>query len=74
MQCFWLNRLEDETGISGTGTVAEGVIFSDGRVSMRWLTSTASTVFYDNIADVTKIHGHGGKTQIVYYENEWNGE
>jgi hypothetical protein len=66
MKLFWLNRTEDETGVSGTGRVAEGAVFSDGRVVMRWCTTTASTAFYDCIADVEEIHGHGGKTRVEF--------
>lgn len=66
MRLFLLNRLEDETGVSGTGAVAEGIEFTDGRVAMRWTTETASTAFYNSIADVVEIHGHGGKTQVKW--------
>lgn len=65
-QLFTLQRQEDETGVSGTGTVAEGVLFSDGTVALRWLTETACTGFYRHISDVVHIHGHGGKTQVVF--------
>lgn len=61
---FVLERGIDETGVSGEGTVAEGVIFADGTVALRWLTETASTALYDSIADVVTIHGHGGKTRV----------
>lgn len=64
MNRFVLDRLVDETGVSGEGTVAEGVIFADGSVAMRWLTATASTAVYASIADVIHIHGHGGKTHV----------
>ena len=36
MRTFRLIRDEDPTGISGTGSVAEGVEFDDGTVAMRW--------------------------------------
>lgn len=67
MRKFWLERDVDESGISGTGQVAEGVIFSDGRVAMRWLTANmpSSTVLYDGITDVVTIHGHNGSTRVV---------
>ena len=65
MKYFYLQRTEDESGVSGTGKVAEGVIFKDGKCAMRWLTETASTALYDCIRDVEMIHGHGGKTQVV---------
>lgn len=66
MRTFVLDRVVDETGISGTGIVAEGVIFSNGWVAMTWLTEVTSVVYYQNIQAVEKIHGHGGKTRIVY--------
>ena len=63
---FALVRDEDETGVSGTGKVAEGVIYSDGHVSMRWIVGEhRSTVAYDSVESVEAIHGHGGKTRIV---------
>lgn len=65
MVMFALDRREDETGISGTGIVAEGVIFSDGRCAMRWFGVLTSIAVYDSIKDVEAIHGHNGKTVIV---------
>src|SRR5690625_1707391 len=65
MRTFHLQRDEDETGVSGTGVVANGVIFPDGTVAMRWATATSSTAVYDSIDAVRAIHGHSGKTAIV---------
>ena len=64
---FELHRDIDETGISGTGVVAEGVEFKDGVVALRWLTEwPTSVVWYDRGMDsVEHVHGHGGKTRIV---------
>ena len=42
MQRFSLKRLEDETGISGTGYVAEGVEFTHGKCVLVWLTEPGS--------------------------------
>lgn len=69
MKTFDLIRDEDETGISGTGRVAEGVQFSDGTVVIRWQTHANahhSTVVWESIDDVVAIHGHGGKTRVVW--------
>ena len=70
MRMFNLVRDEDESGVSGVGTVAEGVEFSDGTCAMRWHTKNpdkaTSTAFYDNAADLIAIHGHQGKTHIEY--------
>jgi len=65
MKVFYLVRDEDETGVSGTGTVAEGIIFHDGQVAMSWKTEISSMGLYSSIRDVEYIHGHGGKTRVV---------
>jgi len=63
---FVLKRDEDETGVSGTGIVAEGVQFSDGTVALRWRSHIQSTALYTSIAACEAIHGHGGKTKVVF--------
>jgi hypothetical protein len=66
MRKFHFMRLEDASGVSGCGIVAEGVIFSNGKVALEWLTNRASTALYDSIADVEYIHGHAGRTKIIF--------
>jgi hypothetical protein len=66
MRRFHFERFEDASGVSGCGRVAEGVIFSNGKVALEWLSNHASTALYDNLADVEYIHGHEGKTKIVF--------
>ncbi|QWT29977.1 hypothetical protein SEA_SHAM_80 [Streptomyces phage Sham] len=68
MRRFNLVRNEDESGVSGTGIVAQGIQFDDGVCAMRWLTEKASTAIYDNIFDLEAIHGHGGKTVIDWID------
>lgn len=63
---FILERDEDVSGVSGTGIVAEGVVFSDGTCAMRWRKATASTAIYASIEDVETVHGHGGATKVRY--------
>lgn len=63
---FYLERLEDETGISGTGIIARGVVLPSGQVVMEWLTFTSSINIYHNINQVEEVHGHGGKTLLKY--------
>ncbi len=68
MKLFELHRDEDESGISGTGVVAQGVIFDNGRCSLSWLTehtSHTSAAFYTSIEEVIAIHGHDGKTRVM---------
>lgn len=66
MRTFSLNRIEDESGISGTGRVAEGVEFQNGWCALVWLTKHTSCAFYASISEVEAIHGHNGRTKIVF--------
>jgi hypothetical protein len=66
---FDLIRFEDETNISGTGRVAEGVQFSNGKCVMSWTTDVSSVVVYESIEDVEYIHGHQGKTVIKWIDD-----
>ena len=65
MKVFYLKREEDESGVSGTGRVAQGFIFDNGKVAVTWLSEHPSVTIYDNIGEVHAIHGHGGKTEVV---------
>ncbi len=65
MKLFELHRIVDESGISGTGVVAQGVIFDNGWCAMAWLTVHTSVAFYTGIDEVIAIHGHNGKTRVV---------
>lgn len=67
---FHLQRIEDESGVSGTGRVAEGVVFSNGWVAMTWLTRHTSAAIYTSLHEVEKIHGHSGKTKVVLDEED----
>lgn len=63
---FVLYRIEDCSGVSGTGIVAQGVEFGDGSVAMRWMSEHRSTAVYDDINTLLTIHGHDGKTEVHY--------
>jgi hypothetical protein len=67
---FHLQRDHDVTGVSGTGRVADGIAWSDGTVSVRWLGDRPSTVFWDDLAHAVHVHGHGGHTRIVWDDPE----
>ena len=80
MRTFKLLRIVDETGTSGIGHVAEGVRWSDGSVSLRWLSPTPSFINYEGIPSdarlqregdlhVKIVHGHSGKTLVKYDDN-----
>lgn len=68
MRRFYLDRREDETGISGTGRVAEGIQFSDGTCVLCWMSGVSSTSVYRSISDVVTVHGHEGKTVVVWLD------
>jgi hypothetical protein len=68
---FVLVRHQDLTGVSGTGIVAEGVEFTNGKVCMVWLTRPAqSLVIHENIVEVEVVHGHNGATTIQWLDQE----
>lgn len=69
MKRFVLRRLEDETGVSGTGIVAEGVQFTNDTCVLVWLTEIRSIgAFYNSIDIVDQLHGHSGKTVIEWID------
>lgn len=69
MRTFKLVRTEDFSGVSGTGEVAEGVQFKNGKCVMCWDTATSSIAIYENIRDLVNIHGHEGRTKAVFDDN-----
>jgi hypothetical protein len=73
MKSFSLHRHEDLTGVSGTGVVAEGVLFNNGKVAIAWdptktKAEVVSVTIFDSIDDVKTLHGHDGATEIVWHE------
>ncbi|MGV9579736.1 hypothetical protein ACWDRZ_24090 [Streptomyces sp. NPDC003509] len=63
---FALVRDRDVTEVSGTGSVADGVLWPDGTVSIRWCGPRPSVVFWDSLEDAEQVHGHGGATRFVW--------
>lgn len=68
MRRFELHRDVDPTGVSGTGVVAEGVEWDDGKVCLRWRGTRRSMVIWDNVDSVLVIHGHDGATRLVWVD------
>lgn len=69
---FVLERTEDVTGVSGTGTVAEGVLFSNGVVALHWTSAFPTSVVFHHrgMESVEHVHGHSGATRIVWLDTE----
>lgn len=63
---FVLERTEDVNGVSDTGHVATGIVFPNEKVAMCWNTTTSSVAVYDSIEDVETIHGHKGRSKVVW--------
>jgi hypothetical protein len=71
MQAFDMERVNDESGVSGTGIVLSGIIFQDGKVVIRWNSGTASTTVFDSWEDFEEIHINphpGNETKIHFYQ------
>ena len=67
MRLFYLERKEDVHGISGTGIVAVGVVLPSGRCVLEWLGAEVTETIFENIEQITRIHGHNGATLVKYY-------
>lgn len=63
---FRLERDVDCTGVSGPGHVADGVVWPDGTVTLRWLGARASTVCWTDFEHVVAVHGHDGATRFEF--------
>jgi hypothetical protein len=68
MRRFVMHRHQDASGVSGIGVVAQGIQFDDGTCALRWLTEHSSTAIYASAADVELIHGHGGRTELIWVD------
>lgn len=66
MRLFHLFRTEDVSGVSGTGRIAEGVVFHDGQVALSWFGQLHTIEIAPDIATVERIHGHEGRTEVVF--------
>lgn len=66
---FQLHRDVDVTGVSGTGIVADGILWPDGTASVRWCSDHPCVVFWDRgWESVEHVHGHNGASRIVWID------
>lgn len=66
MRQFHLVRNEDPSGVSGTGLVAEGVVFHDGQTIVSWFGKYHSVEVWPDVDSMIAVHGHSGKTVLEY--------
>ena len=67
---FVLRRLEDVTGTSGTGIVAEGIRFSNGQCCLHWLGQLSSVAIYHSADVLVAVHGHNGATVLEWIDGD----
>ena len=67
-QTFELVRYEDVSGVSGTGVVAEGCVFTDGSVALRWHGANPATAVWPDLDSVLAVHGHAGATVVRWID------
>lgn len=66
---FWLVRHQDVSGVSGTGIVAEGIVWSSGQVALHWPGLPTCTSTWAALDDLLAVHGHGGWTTVEWIDN-----
>ena len=63
------DRRSDVSGVSGTGTVAEGVKWSDGAVTLRWRgQSPATSTWEGGIDAMLAVQAHGGSPEVHWLD------
>jgi len=73
MRRFTMSRQHDASGVSGTGSVLEGVLFSTGVVVIHWLTPPprGSISVFDSMDQFLSIHvrPHPGNHTVLTFED-----
>lgn len=70
MRRFVLQREEDVSGTSGIGLVAEGCEFTSGWCAVTWMSAMGTWAWYPSIKAIEGVHGHDGKTRVVWIDEE----
>ena len=68
MRRFILFRIKDATGVSETGVIAEGTVFTDGLSVIHWLREPFAMGVYPTLNDVIAVHGHEGGMQLHFID------
>lgn len=70
---FELKRQQDISGVSGIGTVADGIMFDDGQAIIKWRGGdhgVRSLAIYNSMSEVKDIHGHDGATTVEWLDED----
>ena len=67
---FYMNRLSDVTGVSGTGRVVNGVIMPSGKVVLEWKSPHQTIGIYDNFKQFLTIHveSHPDANEVIFID------
>lgn len=63
---FYLMRHQDLSGLSGTGIIAIGVVYPNGKAHMQWVSYKTSFEMHDSVENLIDIHSHGGATELLW--------
>jgi len=73
IRTFTVCRINDESGVSGTGIVIEGITLATGQCVVHWLypAPRGSIAIFDSISDFATVHikPHPGNETIITYED-----
>ena len=61
---FYLHRIVDASGVSGTGIVAVGAVLPSGKAVLEWRSRWKTITVFESVDQIVRIHGHGGRTQL----------
>lgn len=75
IKTFTVARQQDETGVSGTGVVIEGVVLATGQCIVHWLypPPRGGIAIFDSMNDFIRVHIQphpGNKTIITFQDGE----
>jgi hypothetical protein len=66
---FLLKRVIDDSGVSGTGYVAMGIVWPSGKVTIEWIVGEhISQEYHETLEDCMAIHGHGDHTIVEWID------
>jgi hypothetical protein len=66
IRTFYLNRITDISGMSGTGIIAVGSVYPNGEAHMLWVSFKSSFELHKSVDALMDIHGHNGATVLVW--------
>jgi hypothetical protein len=73
IRTFTVCRINDESGVSGTGVIIEGITLATGQCVVHWLypPPSGAIAIFNSISDFATVHikPHPGNETIITYED-----